>query len=228
MSVLDRWRRSVAERGVAGTLLHIPAAALRPLSLAMRTRFSARRAADVIAATDPCVLNLGSGPERLPDCVNVDLYFPAELRLDLTRPLPVPDARVDAIISEHFIEHIPRDAGERLIAECARILRPGGWLRISTPDLGWMVRRYLADTRSGDPAASDALNERLRAHDHAHIYDEAALSELFRRAGFESVRRAEPQQSECPLLRDREARLAATDACEAAQHLIVEGRKPAR
>jgi len=225
MSVLGRWRRSVGERGVAGTLLHLPAAALRPLGLAVLTRRSAARAPQIIAAADPCVLNLGCGPERLPDCVNVDLYFPAELRLDLTRPLPLPDACVDAIVSQHFIEHVPRATGEQLIAECARVLRPGGWLRVATPDLEWMVRRYLQDIEHGDADVADALNERMRAHDHVHIYDFAALAGLFARAGLADVHRAAPQESECAWLRGRESRLAGASPEEVAQHLIVEGHR---
>lgn len=225
MSALGRWRRSVGARGVAGTLLHLPVAALRPLGLAVLTRRSAARAPAIIAAADPCVLNLGCGPQRLPDCVNVDLYFPAELRLDLTRPLPIPEASVDAICSQHFIEHISREAGERLIAECVRVLRPGGWLRMSTPDLEWMVRCYLEDAEAGDESAADALNERMRAHDHLHIYDFAGLAGLFTRMGLTDVHRAPPQESECPWLCGRESRLAAADADEIARHLIVEGRK---
>lgn len=225
MSVLGRWRRSVGERGVAGALLHLPGAALRPLRLAVLTRRPAARAHAIIAAADPCVLNLGCGPERLPDCVNVDLYFPADLRLDLTRPLPLPDASVDAIISQHFIEHIPRAAGECLIAECARVLRPGGWLRISTPDLAWMVQRYLEDVEAGSDGAADAFNERMRAHDHLHIYDLESLAALCARAGLTDIHRAAPQESECVWLRGRESRLADADADEIARHLIVEGRK---
>lgn len=226
MRLLARWRRSVAQRGVVGTVLHVPAAALRPLGLAVLTRRSAARAARMVAAAKPCILNLGCGPERLPDCINVDLYFPAELRLDLTRPLPIPEASVDAIISQHFLEHIPASAGARLIAECARILRPGGWLRISTPDLEWMVRRYLEEVEKGEARAAATLNERLRAHDHQHIYDYAALASLFTHAGLIDVRRARPQESACPWLRGRESRVLCAGPEEVAQHLIVEGRKP--
>lgn len=227
MGILQRWRRSLGRRGILGTLLHLPVAALRPWRHALLTRLSARRGPRLVAARTPCVLNLGSGPEPLPECVNVDLYFPADLCLDLTRPMPLPGACADAVISEHLLEHLPREAAERLLHECARILRPGGWLRVSTPDLEWMVRRYLADLDSSSAAAAaDGLNERVRAHDHLHIYDEALLTGLFARAGFVEVWRARPGESRCELLSGLEGRLAALGPEDAAQHLIIEGRIP--
>lgn len=46
--------------------------------------------------------------------------------------LPIPDASIDAIVSfetlEHFAEH------DRFLGEAKRVLRPGGFLLISTPD----------------------------------------------------------------------------------------------
>jgi len=143
VSVSSRWSRSIGHRGLLGTLLHLPTAALRPLVLAIRQSHSAARARRLPEAREPVMLHLASGPERLKKWVNVDLYFPAELCLDLTRPLPIPDGCVDAIYSQHFIEHIRKQAAEDLIHECARVLKPDGWLRICTPDLETLAKLYL-------------------------------------------------------------------------------------
>jgi SAM-dependent methyltransferase len=53
------------------------------------------------------------------------------LRADLTR-LPLADASVEVIVCLQVIEHVGRQ--DDLVAECARVLRPGGVLVVSTPN----------------------------------------------------------------------------------------------
>jgi SAM-dependent methyltransferase len=71
------------------------------------------------------------------------------LRLDADRfyfqhdardPFPVAGGSFDRCYSEHFIEHLELDQGIAWLAEIRRLLRPGGFLRLSTPDL----RKYVA------------------------------------------------------------------------------------
>lgn len=46
--------------------------------------------------------------------------------------LPLPDAAVDVVVNLQVIEHLWDQPG--FIAECARVLRPGGLLMVSTPN----------------------------------------------------------------------------------------------
>lgn len=46
--------------------------------------------------------------------------------------LPLPDASVDVVVNFQVIEHLWDQA--QFIAECARVLRPGGHLMVSTPN----------------------------------------------------------------------------------------------
>ncbi|MEB3049754.1 class I SAM-dependent methyltransferase [Mycolicibacter sp. MYC123] len=46
--------------------------------------------------------------------------------------LPLPDASVDVVVNFQVIEHLWDQA--QFIAECARVLRPGGLLMVSTPN----------------------------------------------------------------------------------------------
>jgi predicted SAM-dependent methyltransferase len=218
MSVIGRIRRSLQQRGVWGSLQRALIAGVRPLVLAGRQRASRRRARELAAQGGTLRLHLGSGPERLAGWVNVDLYFPAELCLDLRAPLPFPDDSVDAIYSQHFLEHLDHAAGLHLLGECARVLKPGGWMRVSTPDLEGHARAYLAGTLS-----AEGFNGALRDHDHLYLYDRAELTALFAGAGLVDVRRAEARVSACALLANLETRLPEAGA---PADLITEGRKP--
>lgn len=225
--LLGRLRRSLAQRGLGRTALQVGWAAVRPCVLASRRRRSAARARALAAGPGPVLLHLGSGPDRRAGWTNVDLYFPAELCLDLTRPLPFPDASVDAIYSQHFVEHLTKQQTAGLLLECARVLRPGGWLRISTPDLEhyWHLWR---EESAGAPGAdsADAINEVMRLHDHLYIYDLRTLAALFAAAGLEEVGRQPAQKSRSSYLEGLESRGGGERQGQPPADLIVEGRRP--
>jgi SAM-dependent methyltransferase len=66
--------------------------------------------------------------------------------------LPFPDGSFDAVVSIEVIEHVPD--GRRMIAECHRVLRPGGWCIISTPcgnrgSLEWWRAKLSGQLRPG-------------------------------------------------------------------------------
>jgi SAM-dependent methyltransferase len=48
--------------------------------------------------------------------------------LDLTQPLPYPDASFEAAFGQHVLEHLTAAEGEALVRELWRVLRPGGWI----------------------------------------------------------------------------------------------------
>lgn len=81
----------------------------------------------------PVLLNLGCGTNKWPDYVNVDAYGDVDVRWDLNKlPYPWDDNSIDEISMLHVLEHIPDWWGA--FSECARILKPGGLLRIHVPD----------------------------------------------------------------------------------------------
>jgi hypothetical protein len=73
-------------------------------------------------------LHLGCGDNVLPGWLNSDYYPRSDsvLHLDATAPLPLPDASLDYVFSEHMIEHLSSADGMRMLRECHRVLRPGG------------------------------------------------------------------------------------------------------
>lgn len=100
-------------------------------------------------------LNLGCGNCYHPDWINVDLHSsdPLVLSHDLRKGIPFPDESCDVVYHSHIIEHFWRDDALRFMKECFRVLKPGGILRVATPDLEQICRIYL-DTltalKSGD------------------------------------------------------------------------------
>lgn len=70
----------------------------------------------------------------------IDHVFYADLSRE---PLDFPDNTFDAVNSYHLMEHLTPQEGERLMAEMFRVLKPGGILRVSVPDLESICREYL-------------------------------------------------------------------------------------
>jgi hypothetical protein len=65
-----------------------------------------------------------------------------------SQELPFADGSQSILYTAHMIEHLPDPVLEPFFAECARILRPGGWLRLEAPDAEKVLNGY----RSGDHA----------------------------------------------------------------------------
>lgn len=89
-------------------------------------------------------INFGSGSATKKGFLNLDFSSSADVRLDLRKPLPLPDACCGFIYSEHFVEHLTYPEGvEMHFSECFRILEPGGKINISVPDTQWPVEEYV-------------------------------------------------------------------------------------
>jgi predicted SAM-dependent methyltransferase len=140
-----------------------------------------------LASTNEPRLQLGAGGESLPGWLNSDLVS-GDIYLDITNRLPLPDGSFAYVFAEHVIEHISESAGQALMAELRRVLRPGGVLRLTTPDLEKIIALYqdrnpvislgdyarFLDEMTGRPhdSACQVFNDFLRLWGHRYIYDE--------------------------------------------------------
>ena len=66
--------------------------------------------------------------------------IPIDENVDLTRPLPYPDAALDLVILCEGAEHLPSSIP--VIAEIGRVLTPGGHLILSTPNIARLHSRW--------------------------------------------------------------------------------------
>jgi predicted SAM-dependent methyltransferase len=202
---------------------------------ARRCRSTWRRAARTATRHDPTLvarylaghpsprLHLGCGPHLLPGWLNSDFepVSPAVLRLDATCRFPLPSDTFDCVYSEHMIEHVPRAGGFTMLVEACRVLRPGGRVRITTPDLAflvglcqpelspqqrayvaWSARTFVRGAGPGDAVA--VVNNFVRDWGHQFIYDDATLRDAMARAGFVDIHRRALHDSPDPALQDLE------------------------
>jgi SAM-dependent methyltransferase len=91
------------------------------------------------------MLNVGCGRRFHRAWVNVDLV-PMDgsvSKCDISKGLPFDDCHFDAVYHSHVLEHLAPDRGSELIAECFRVLKPGGVIRVVVPDLEQIAKLYL-------------------------------------------------------------------------------------
>lgn len=165
-------------------------------------------------------ISLGAGGVRLSGWVHVD-FDPdcrPDLRVDLSGPLPFGDACAEFLHSEDFIGQLSFAQARLFLRECYRLLKPGGVLRLLTPDLEQLVRAYvdrdlglkqLWDREVGIPLETGTLGELVHAAltfaDQKSFYDEETLRALLEPIGF-AVERVRCQESRYPELRNLDYR----------------------
>jgi SAM-dependent methyltransferase len=167
-------------------------------------------------------LNLGCGHHVLPDWLNVDLEGGRGGRtfMNALKPYPLPDDALDAVLCEHLIEHLPAEGGRFLLNEAFRVLKPGGAIRVITPDLEGLARmcvngppsaaeqtylKFVADLHGRESIApSDALNYIFYEYGHRHIYTIARLREEMKAAGFADIAESRAGQPEREIFKGAE------------------------
>jgi predicted SAM-dependent methyltransferase len=181
-------------------------------------------------------LNLGCGGVTFKEWLNIDAEYPhhVDILWNLREAIPfIPDDTFDAIYSEHFMEHIDRRTALELARDCLRALRSGGHIRIAMPDLDKVLRDYHDDNKHPEVhdefaefygilfrTRGELLDIAMRAWGHTYLYNYEDADLLLKAAGFANVRRVQLNQSDVPLLNNRESRPVEQSG------LIVEGHKP--
>lgn len=153
---------------------------------------------------------------------------------DLNWGLPYASGSVDKIYSSHFLEHVSPGQGRRILAECFRVLKPRGVIRLVVPDLLFHAERYVERTRRAsrlDSADDGAHREFLNAvaghylkggrpgREHKYMYDWPSLVKALSVAGFAGIRKRS--------YREGDGDLAPLD-CRPHESLHVEAKKPAK
>jgi predicted SAM-dependent methyltransferase len=96
------------------------------------------------AFSPPYRLHLGCGNIKLDGFCNVDALatIAADVIDDIRQLRRFPDGSVQEIYACHVLEHFAHDEVQPILRRWFDILRPGGMLRISVPDIDRIVRIY--------------------------------------------------------------------------------------
>jgi predicted SAM-dependent methyltransferase len=162
-------------------------------------------------------LHLGCGPVVLPGWLNTDLEprRSEQLFIDVTEPLPFETGTIHYVFCEHLIGDLPYQDGCGLLRESYRVLRRGGRLRLSTPDLQQLASLYATKKTSVQqsyvewvarvhswwadaPLEGFAINALFL--DVKFVYDRPTLLHALRAAGFTEIAFVRPGQSSDPEL----------------------------
>src|SRR5688500_867712 len=153
----------------------------------------------------PMRLHVGSGPARLDGWLNVDRQDLPEVDLvaDVTAGLPVGDGEAEAVFAEHFLEHLALDDAVASLRETHRGRAPGGWLRLTPPNLDWVVATHYVHLE--DPLGKAlGLNLGFHGWSHRFLWNQALLGEAIAACGFEAIAWRRPGESGVPFLRELE------------------------
>jgi predicted SAM-dependent methyltransferase len=151
---------------------------------------------------DTLKLHVGCGKVKFPGWVNIDIEpGAADLIIDVRKGLPFDDESVDYIYNEHFIEHLTYEECEKVLQEFWRVLKKGGVLRIATPDLDYIIDRYINNWRDQEwltwpeysfiKTRGEMLNISFRWWGHKYLYNEEDLRNQLKKANFKKIVRCE-------------------------------------
>ncbi len=188
-------------------------------------------------------LHIGCGFNMIDGWLNSDYQpYPTDtLRLDATKTFPIESNQFDYIFSEHMIEHLEYAGGSSMLKECFRVLRKNGTIRVSTPDLPFLIDLYRSDKSAQqieyikwatdnfvpDTDYDDVfvINNFMRAWGHTFIYDEKTLRSAMEKAGFANITRCALNQSGEAAFRDLENETRLPPGFLKMETLTLEGKK---
>ena len=165
-----------------------------------RMRGTTAKAQAIVDSQESIRIDIGAGEATREGWITIDLIESCDLYWDLRRGIPFPDNTVDIVYSSHLFEHMDYGAGQRLMAEVLRVLKPGGAISICVPN----ARIYIDAYVNGTPLPEDhdfwepALVSRegldlvnyvaYMGGAHLCMFDEPSLLARLERAGFTDAR----------------------------------------
>ena len=190
-------------------------------------------------------LHLGSGPNALPGWLNTDLHSSrAVAYLDLTETFPLKSDIFDYVFTEHVIEHIGYSQGVEMLREAHRVLKPGGKIRVVTPDFAFLIALHSGDKSSIHKAYISWANEQflggcappyaemhvinnfVRDWGHQFIYDEPSLTGALHAAGFAHAKRYGINESDDSIFRGLENETRMPHGFLRLESIVLEAIKP--
>lgn len=176
------------------------------------------------APAAPRRLHVGCGRERLDGWVNIDAQgFPGvDVVADVTQGLDFRDC--EAVYAEHFLEHLRVDHALDFLSEAHRVLREGGLIRLSTPNLDWIwATHYRLDgATDGKARAAVRVNRAFHGWEHRFLWNRELLGEVLEACGFIDLHWCRYRESRHEVFRGIERHEGYDDTPELPHVLVVE------
>jgi len=139
-------------------------------------------------------LNLGCGAKQLKGYVNIDARdIPGvDLVYDITTPLPYENETAEKIIATDVLEHITYRKTDEVFEDWVRVLKKGGEIEVTVPDIDKHMRMYLdkvVEGRTGKPVDIERLRHIIfGCQDHPFnfhytTFNEKDIARLFNQNG---------------------------------------------
>lgn len=138
---------------------------------------------------------------------NYDVAWSKIELLDIRNTFPLDESSVDYIYCSQVLEHFERYEALGILSESFRILKPGGVMRISVPDIAKMLTIYQEMSIISPDLAAKEINRiwwgyekdgpapsifskisKMFIRDHQWHYDQRSMKEILREVGFSKIK----------------------------------------
>ena len=155
---------------------------------------------------------VGCGNHRLDSFIHIDIDYAKRFKkgekvpepdfiCDITKKLPFQERSVDLIFSRETLEHLTYRELINHFIECHKVLKIGGKVRISVPDLDIMVNNFMKrenqflkkkeqweiDKDFPIENHSEFFVAQTLYHDHRYNHNFETLSNSLKKVGFENI-----------------------------------------
>jgi predicted SAM-dependent methyltransferase len=136
-------------------------------------------------------VQVGCGPKALLDgWCNTDIraFKGIDQVMDATEPWPF--TGLTHVFGEHFLEHLEIDKAIDFLVHAGNSLAPGGRIRLSTPNLAWVIRTHFdLGPVDEEQRLSDTLrtNRAFHGWGHRFLWTTEMLTGILASLGFEAV-----------------------------------------
>jgi predicted SAM-dependent methyltransferase len=181
----------------------------------------------------PSKVHVGCGPHALLEgwCnTDVRAFKGVDHVMDATQPWPW--TGLTHVFGEHFIEHLEIDKAIDFLVHAGASLAPGGRIRLSTPNLAWVMHTHFThgETVDAERRLQDTikLNRGFYGWGHRFLWTAEMLTGVMASVGYEDVELFEYGRSDDPALDGLERHGNYSVASGLPSVIIVEGARGAQ
>lgn len=175
------------------------------------------------------LVHIGCGKTNSPEFINVDARPLAHVHIVTDDIASLPEfstGTVDLVYMCHILEHIIRNDLKEVLLEMKRVLKEGGILRLSVPDLDKLIEVYNVSGKDINAISHQLMGgQDHRYNIHYSVFNNKRLSELLKEVGFQKVVSWDPDNCRYHNFKDRASRKMKVNGKECMISLNLEAVK---